>query len=76
MKMSATELRQRLYQVIDHVIETGEPVEIARRNGSVRIVPDVRSSIWERLEVHEVVRGDLSVDFSEYWDGEPEIEAT
>ncbi len=76
MKMTATELRRRLYQVIDQVIKTGETVEIVRRNGSVRIVPETRPSIWDRLEVHDVVRGDLNVDFGEYWDGELEIETT
>ena len=57
MKVSATELRQNLYRIIDAVLETGESVEIARKGGSVRIVPDKKVTIWDRLEVHDVIRG-------------------
>jgi antitoxin (DNA-binding transcriptional repressor) of toxin-antitoxin stability system len=73
MKVSATELRQNLYRIIDSVIETGEPVEIERRQGSVQIVPQTRRSIWDTLEVHDVISGDMLVDWSGSWDGEPEL---
>lgn len=74
MKLTATELRRNLYRVLDRVIETGEPVEIVRDTGSVRIEA-VRSpgSIWDRLEVHDVIRGDLMVSFEDVWGGEPEL---
>ncbi len=76
MKVSATELRQNLYRIIDTVIATGETIEVERKHGTVRIVPEVKRSIWDSLEVHDVVVGDIEVDWSDAWDGEPEIERT
>ncbi len=73
MKISATELRQNLYKILDAVIATGEPVEIDRKGGLVRIVREPRPSIWEALEVHEVINGDLEVDWTAEWDGESEL---
>jgi len=74
MKVSATELRQNLYRIIDSVLETGEAVEIARKGGTVRIVPDRRGSIWDRLEVHDVIRGEIEGPWHDIWDGEPELD--
>lgn len=75
MKVSATELRQNLYRIIDSVIATGEAVEVERKHGTVRIVPEKKRSIWDSLEVHDVVAGDVEVDWSDSWDGESEIES-
>lgn len=75
MKLSATELRQNLYRIIDTVIATGETVEVERKHGTVRIVPEHKRSIWDSLEVHDVVAGDVEMDWSNAWDGEPEIES-
>jgi prevent-host-death family protein len=74
MKVTATELRQNLYRIIDSVIETGEPVEITRKLGTVRIVPDRKTSIWDRLEVHNVLVGDVEQSWDRIWDGEPELD--
>lgn len=40
MKVSLTELRQRLFELADRVIDTGEAVEIERRGVCLRIVRD------------------------------------
>ncbi len=40
MEVSLTELRQRLFELADRVIETGEPIVIARRGRTLRIVRD------------------------------------
>jgi prevent-host-death family protein len=74
MKVSVTELRQNLYRIIDTVLETGEPVEVARKGGTVRIVPDKKASIWDRLEVHDVIAGDIEESWHGIWDGEPELD--
>lgn len=39
MRMTATKLRSELYQVLDRILETGEPVEIARAGGTIVIRP-------------------------------------
>ena len=74
MKVTATELRQNLYRIIDSVIETGETVEITRKLGTVRIVPDRKTSIWDRLEAHNVLVGDVEQSWDRIWHGEPELD--
>ncbi len=78
MKVSATELRQNLYKIVDHVLETGETVEILRKGNIVRLVADSAPSIWDRLEVREAVVGDpegiVSIDWSATWRGEGELD--
>lgn len=75
MKISATELRQNLYRIIDTVLETGESVVISRKGGSVRIVPDKTVTIWDRLEVHDVIRGEIDGPWEGIWDGEPDLDS-
>lgn len=40
MGVTATQLRQDIYQLLDKVIETGEPVEIIRNGKKLKIVLD------------------------------------
>ncbi|MCG8479750.1 MAG: type II toxin-antitoxin system Phd/YefM family antitoxin [Spirochaetales bacterium] len=78
MKVSATELRQNLYRIVDHVLETGEAVEILRKGKVVRLVADSVPGIWDRLEVREAVVGDpediVSIDWSREWSGGGELD--
>jgi prevent-host-death family protein len=50
MEVSLTELRQRLFELADRVIETGEAIVITRRGRTLRIVRDeVRPRAFSRL---------------------------
>ena len=40
-RLSAARLHDELFITLDHVLATGEPVEIERPGGSVRIVRDI-----------------------------------
>ncbi len=40
MEVSLTELRQRLFELADRVIETGEAIVITRRGRTLRIIRD------------------------------------
>ena len=40
MSISLTELRQRLFQLADHVAETGEPLVVMRKGVRLRLVRD------------------------------------
>ena len=77
MRVTATELRQNLYRILDQALETGETIEIRRKRGVLHIVPEQRTSVWNRLEVHDVFPEGASPDidhpWSELWDGEPEL---
>jgi antitoxin (DNA-binding transcriptional repressor) of toxin-antitoxin stability system len=58
MNINATQLRRNLYRMLDHVLDSGEPVIIERRGRILKIVPEERSTIWDRLEPHDTVVGD------------------
>jgi antitoxin (DNA-binding transcriptional repressor) of toxin-antitoxin stability system len=38
--VTASQLRQDVYRLLDHVLETGEPLEIRRKGKILRVVPD------------------------------------
>lgn len=75
MSMTATELRSRLYRVLDQVLETGEPVEILRKGRRVRISAAEETApadLLQRLEPHpDFVSGDpddlVHMDWSDTW---------
>lgn len=71
--ISATRLRQNLYNILDSVVDTGVPVEVERRGRLLRIVTDEPASKWERLTAHKIVVGDpdelVHVDWSHEWRG-------
>lgn len=74
MKISATRLRQNLYNILDEVLETGQPVEIERKGRVLRIVPEKQGSIFDRLEEHpDAIVGDpeelVHRDWSSSWKG-------
>ena len=72
-KISATRLRQNLYNILDSVVDTGVPVEIERRGCTLRIVPERAKPKWERLDRHDVIDGDpedlVHIDWSGEWNG-------
>lgn len=71
--MTVTRLRENIYNVIDQVLETGEPVEVERNGRVVRIVPDKPISRIERLKRRKLkaIIGDpesiVHMDWSKYW---------
>lgn len=70
--VTASELRQNVYRLLDEVLETGTPLEIERHGRQLRIValdPPIKSS---RLVPHpDTVAGDpeelVHVDWSGEW---------
>jgi antitoxin (DNA-binding transcriptional repressor) of toxin-antitoxin stability system len=73
MAISPSALRADIYNLIDRVIETGEPLEIERRGVIVRLVPPSPSRSWiEELPRRDgVITGDPDdlpdVDLSGHW---------
>jgi len=74
MRLSATKLKQNLFQVLDAVLSNGRPVEIVRKGHVLKIVPDEPTSKLENLEAHDTIVGDpeslVSIDWSKEWQGE------
>lgn len=72
MRVTASQLRANVYNLLDQVLETGEPLEIDRGGKVLRIVPPAQGSWVDRLPVREgVVVGDpddlVDIDWSEHW---------
>lgn len=38
--VTATELRQHVYRLLDEILETGQPLEVIRKGRRLRVVPD------------------------------------
>ena len=72
MAITASQLRQDVYRLLDQVLSTGQPLEIERNGQLLRITPAHAGSRLERLPVmEELVTEDpsdlASLDWSENW---------
>jgi hypothetical protein len=70
--VTASRLRADVYRILDRVIETGVPAEIARKGRILRIVSDRPASRLDRLQVRPgYIKGDpdrlIHVDWSGTW---------
>lgn len=72
MAVSASQLRQDIYRLLDYVLETGVPLEIERRGKRLWIVPADRRSKLDRVVGRpDFIVGDpdeiVHVDWSGQW---------
>lgn len=74
MTVSATYLRQHVYQLLDQVLATGEPLVIERNGRRLQVVPIVERP-WRRIddipERNDIIVGDpedlVHLDWSGEW---------
>ncbi len=66
MKITASQLRQDIYRILDCVIETGEVIEIQRKGKIIRLVVDEKPSKISRLKKHKY--SDEKPDFFTHMD--------
>ena len=59
-KMAITALRQNLFNVIDPVLATGEPVEIERHGKRLLLVPEQDSDKLARPKKRALITGDAA----------------
>ncbi len=72
MTVTASELRQNIYRLLDRVLETGEPLEIERKGRRLRVIADDQPSRVAALRPHpDAVVGDpddlVHVDWTGEW---------
>lgn len=71
MSVTATQLREDIYQILDKVLESGEPVEILRNGRKLRIIAVDPPSKLARLVKRDCIVGDpddlTSLDWSGEW---------
>jgi hypothetical protein len=73
MPVTASELRQNVYRLLDQTLETGAPLEVRRKGRTLRIVPDAGSGgKLNSLVPHDCIKGDpddlVHIDWSDTWD--------
>jgi hypothetical protein len=73
MAVTASQLRQDIYRLIDQVLETGEPLEIERKGRRLLLMPDEPVSKLARIRGNpDAIVGDpddlVSMDWSRHWD--------
>lgn len=72
MAITASQLRQDVYRLLDEVLTTGRPLEIERHGKLLRITPAVAGSRLERVVPRpDLINGDpdelVSTDWSGAW---------
>jgi prevent-host-death family protein len=71
VKVTASQLRQNVYSILDETLETGVPVEIVRKGRVLRIVPDLKPSKLARLKKRACINGDpdsiIHMDWLKEW---------
>jgi prevent-host-death family protein len=69
--MTASQLRQNIYRLLDQVLDTGVPLEIERKGRKLRIVPEAPRDKLDNLKRRDCLVGDpediVHMDWSEEW---------
>jgi hypothetical protein len=58
MKVSASKLREDIYNILDKALETGVPVEVERKGLVLKIVPELTPSKLAKLKKRDCLVGD------------------
>lgn len=79
--LTATSLRQNIYQVLDHIIAEGEPVIVERESGKVIITRfiEYKKSIFDNLPKQAIFNQEMGEDELArnnlgQWQGVPELD--
>ena len=70
MTVTASVLRKDIYHLLDQVLETGKPLEVTRKKGTVKIVAEQPTSKMELLKKHDCIPGDPEELVHSDWSGE------
>jgi prevent-host-death family protein len=70
MTITASKLRENIYQILDQAVETGVPVEVVRKGIVLRIVPETKPSKLSRLKKRTAFVGDPEDIFKIDWRSE------
>lgn len=76
MAVTASELRQNIYKLLDEVLESGVPLEIERKGRRLRLAPADPPSKLDRLVGHpDFMVGDpedfVHIDWFSEWHPDP-----
>lgn len=71
MKITASKLRENIYNILDQALETGVPVEVERKGRILKIVPESKPSKLAKLKKRDCLVGDpesiVHMDWLKEW---------
>ena len=71
MPISASKLRENIYNILDRALQTGVPVEVIRKGKILKIVPAKKPSKLSRLKKRDCLIGDpesiVHLDWLKEW---------
>jgi hypothetical protein len=71
MKITASKLRENVYNILDQALETGVPVEVERKGRILKIVPEAKPSRLAKLKKRNYLVGDpesiVHMDWLKEW---------
>jgi hypothetical protein len=71
MKVTASKLRENIYNILDQALETGVPVEVERKGRILKIVPQPKPSKLDKLKKRDYLVGDpesiVHMDWLKEW---------
>ena len=70
MVISSTKLRDNIYQILDEVLKTGQPIEVRRKGRFLRIVPEPPTSRMAKLRRRPTISGNAEDLVHMDWSGE------
>jgi prevent-host-death family protein len=73
MILTASQLRSNIYQILDRVLKTGEPVGVSRHGKIIKIIPPFEPSKLDRIKKMGKINGDpeslVHMDWTHEWKG-------
>ncbi|MCD8543894.1 hypothetical protein [Sulfurospirillum cavolei] len=70
MVVTPSKLRENLYNLLDAVIEKGEPLEISRKGKILRIAPEQRPSRLDKIVAKKIITASDDELINTSWEGE------
>jgi hypothetical protein len=71
MKVTASKLRENIYNILDQALETGVPIEVERKGRILKIVPEQKPSKLAKLKKRDCLVGDpesiVHMDWLKEW---------
>jgi hypothetical protein len=71
VRITASKLRENVYQILDEAIRSGTPVEVIRKGTVLKIVPEKRVSKLSRLKKRKGFHGNpddiIGMDWTKEW---------
>ena len=71
MRITASRLRENVYNILDEALESGVPVEVMRKGRILRIIPERKPSKLSRLKKRDSLVGDpesiVHMDWLKLW---------